>query len=234
MNNFKNISKIYDNSAFLQKNIANDLFKSFFSNQYFQNVVDLGCGTGFLGEKFINHTDKITFVDLHQEMLNECMKKIQKNADFIQCDINNSTELIKIINKDTAVVSSMSFQWLDNLSETIDIIYNNSKIFAFAIPIVGTCYDFYNLFDFYGIKIKKFNFKTEEEMLSIVEKYNSKYFIKEYKYEFENIKDLLKYLKKIGVNYSAIETKNRINIKHFLKHKNKIIYNYNIFFCLVS
>ena len=71
-------------------------------------------------------------------------------------------------------------------------------------------------------------------MLSILEKYNCKYFIKEYKYEFENIKDLLKYLKKIGVNYSAIETKNITNIKHFLRNNNKIIYNYNVFFCLIS
>ena len=58
-NSFDKIAKKYCKEAILQKQIADDLFNFIFNGQNFEKIVDLGCGTGFLGEKFLDYSQKI-------------------------------------------------------------------------------------------------------------------------------------------------------------------------------
>lgn len=224
-NNFDKIAKKYYKEAILQKQIADDLFNFIFNGQNFEKIVDLGCGTGFLGEKFLDYSNKICFVDLHKEMLDECIKA--SNAEYIKLDFNDN--LLDILDKNTTVVSSMSLQWATNLAETLKIIAQNSASFGFAIPIVGTFFELYKKIEDHDINIKKFNFYTQKQIMDILAIYNCEYFVGDYQLQFNNIKDLFRHLKQIGVNYPSLSS-SFSKIKKLLQNKDAILYNYNVLF----
>lgn len=210
----------YDDNAIVQKEVAeklanliNDKFKNFKIN----STIELGCGTGIFTKKYLEkiRTIDITLNDFFDTK--EYLKSVNYKK-FIQGDMREAVRE----NYDI-IVSSSSFQWIENLEEFIEKISKNTEKLAFSIYLED------NLFEikkYFGIGL---NYKTSCEIEKILKKYfNSVDMFEEKRVlEFTNPLESLRHLKKTGV---SIGEKSPISKVRNFKEK-KLTYHIGYFLC---
>ncbi|MFK5891835.1 MAG: tetratricopeptide repeat protein [Pseudomonadota bacterium] len=96
-------------------------------------LLDLGCGTGICGNLFIDHANKMTGVDLSEEMIEEARKK----EIYSQLFVSDLGEYL-VKNNDTfdIAISSDVLIYIGNLQEIFDGVYkslNKNGLFTFSI-----------------------------------------------------------------------------------------------------
>lgn len=105
---FGNASKTYDSVAELQRNVGRDLLQAFLPQNLTGNVVDLGCGTGFLTQTLLPHCKNLIAVDLVLPMLQTTREKLRDSVNYVCADAEQlpfSTESIDTI------FSNLALQW---------------------------------------------------------------------------------------------------------------------------
>lgn len=87
-------------------------------------ILEIGCGTGFLTQKILNRYNEahFTITDISESMLKFCREKTSKirkerqlAVEFLENDINSKCPLGQY----DLIVSSLVFQWLPNLKKVI-------------------------------------------------------------------------------------------------------------------
>lgn len=79
----------YDTNENKTRDLEGIALRTVLSNMYFDNCLEIGCGTGKNTEWLIGRTNKILAVDLSDQMLARAKDKIQSDkVEFIQADIN--------------------------------------------------------------------------------------------------------------------------------------------------
>ncbi len=201
--NFSLGAKTYDEAAQVQLSSAEELVA--FILPYLKKdvqILDLGSGTSFIAKQLATY--EITEVDISAEMLNSWHER-PSNVTAIQADFEN---LPFVKNSFDLIISSFALQWISdfekNFSQFFELLRPNG-IFAFCLPTNGSLEE-----------IQDFNineFPTNSEIKNALEKsrFNEKFFVqKTIQQKFQNNREALKFLKRIGANSPA---KTRLPLK---------------------
>ncbi len=283
INNFNNASKTYDDVAYIQKDIANDLIKFLtntlqdqeeFRGKNMNNILDIGTGTGFLPEVLLsaNYLTPIydisgskikrnfTLNDISEKMLLQAKRRFSSefyndhaNFRYILGDIENCDTLKEItkINKYHSydlIISSLAFQWINNLEELLKKLLKKTGILAFTTLSKGTFKTIAYLYKKNGFKSPTNNypsFKELEKMIISVDRFIANYHIraredslsysimeKQYFINFENFYEYKKYITKLGAGVNFNPNNNEQQSQK-ITYNQPIQLNYNVFFCII-
>lgn len=210
----KNFST-YDENAIIQKKVAENLtnfISKKFNNQKFDKVIELGCGTGIFTREFLKKFE-INEIDLNDCFNTRDYFKEINYKNFICDDMNEA-----IIKNYDIVISSSSFQWIEDLEKLIESISKKSEKLAFSIYIDGNLKE---IAEYFGVGLK---YKKIEDILIILKKYfkNIEYYSEEKTLNFSSPIEALRHLKRTGVTI-----KNRTSIYDIKSYKNTLL-TYNM------
>ena len=190
---FKKSLKTYDSCAVVQKQMAKNLI-SYIPDKIYENILELGCGTGFV-TRILSEREYKVYDAL--DLVEDCefyIKSISEKINFINSDI----EAFVADKKYDLIISNASLQWLDNFEEFVKKLKSNlSSDGVVGITMFG-----------------KSNFKELSEIVEHPLKYYSTDEIREVFEEFDIIKleediqtldfetplDVLHHIKNTGVN----------------------------------
>jgi len=135
--NFSDRAHDYNNWAKAQKT-SSDILVSLLPNKNFNNVLDIGCGTGFLVEqiKKLYNPSKVTGIDFAPKMISHC-KNLWPGDNFVCADIGNFCTNEKY----DLIASNFTFQWVDDIPNHISTYFSLLKkngVFAVAVPVAGS------------------------------------------------------------------------------------------------
>lgn len=129
----------YDQYAVVQKEMAMELLEKIKSTDHrFQNILEIGCGTGFLTELLATEYPKaqITATDIAPEMLTAASKKFAdfSNIKYLALDGEN-LRANKAISDQTfdLIVSNAAFQWFTEYTDTFTQYHNYLKSGGYLI-----------------------------------------------------------------------------------------------------
>ncbi|WP_434637107.1 methyltransferase domain-containing protein [Sulfurimonas sp. NW7] len=191
---FSKYAMHYGSYDVIQQKVADKLLSLITSQP--KNILDLGCGSGTLARKINWQYDKLMAVDFAPGML-ELHPKSQK-IECIYGNFNdvNLFDLLREYSFDY-ILSSSALQWADDMEKTFQ------QLQAFHTPVA--------LAVFTSNTFKTLHVTAGLEPLLIdtckLEKLQKKYFnanfeVVRYKLDFDNVRDMFRYIKKSGVSAS--------------------------------
>lgn len=198
MNFEKNFSQ-YNKYAFVQKNVAKKLTQFLPENiNSYENVLELGCGTGFFTREFLKKTTPKT-LSLNDFFDTEKYLKDIKYKEFLHGDMKNF--LVKKNKKFDLIVSSSCFQWENDFEFLIKLIADCTDNLVFSIYLAGNMKEIKNHF---GVGLKYY---TKNEIIKILKKYfkNIVSFEEEIVLEFPTPFEALCHIKNTGTSLKANE-----------------------------
>ena len=222
----------YDKHSQWQKKVAQQLKNFIFSqdfNEEFDEIVDLGCGTGYLSELLLEqYTTPKVLLDHSTQMLKRAKLKLGDQYHYIKADIQDDKKYLKK-EKRQLIVSNLAFQWLENKQMlTLKKLYHKmnkgSKIFITTL-INGAYKNYYQLLDNYGFKHSKIDFISKKHLLEF--DFIRKFFFSTQGLKNDNIISFLKILHYSG----AIRETNTTNIsklRSLIKNYGDQVYNEQI------
>jgi malonyl-ACP O-methyltransferase BioC len=203
----------YDENAVVQDLMASKMIievKTFSNN--FENVLELGCGTGLLTKRIAKNINFTNFYanDLVEKSKSHIAKFVQ-NANFI----GGNALKIKMQKKMDLIISNAMFQWFDNPEKAFGIFKTNlaqGGILAFS-TFAPT--NFKELTEITGLTLK---YKSKEEIEKALISLGFEILYSEAFYEemkFKTPLELLAHLKLTGVNSLSEKTWTVKKIKDF-------------------
>ncbi len=130
---FNRAAKDYSRHAQIQRNIAKDLVA--LSLPYLGgNILDVGCGTGFIAEQISNQNNRLIQLDSAEIMCQQA----QKHAPVICADMHAMPFVPASFD---GVISSMAFQWSDAINQLIaesKRMVKKGGYLMLALPVDGT------------------------------------------------------------------------------------------------
>lgn len=222
---FNKSALTYEQYAHIQKKmkdyLMNFLIHTSKNTNTVKNILEIGCGTGYLTNSLINFfpSAHITAVDISPEMIANIKLKFSSNSvNFICADIED----IKLDKTYDLIISNATFQWFNDSSSTI------KKLFTALKPNGTICFSTFGNYTFHELngcfeKTRKSmcikepiysgqNFYSLNELIDLCREatqndksdFNILLESKEkYEYEyFSNCKDFLYSIKKVGANKS--------------------------------
>jgi malonyl-CoA O-methyltransferase len=120
--NFDKNTQTYEDNAPIQHKVSQHLCDIISVSQPPSNILEIGCGTGFLTKKLIQKFPNahITAIDISSKMVVHCQNKFTKNPriNFLKMDGEN----LKFNQKFDLITSNMSIQWFSNSIHSIEEI----------------------------------------------------------------------------------------------------------------
>lgn len=213
---FSKSLETYKSNAIVQKQMAEKLV-DLIETQSFKNILELGCGTGFVTEIISSKYNYTTYDAI--DIVAECQKHIENisnNINFISCDIEN----FEYQKKYDLIISNASFQWLDNPVDFIKNIKNHlnpNGIFAF------TLFGNDNFKELNTIICSTPNYYSITEAKEIIKDYYLIHLSEEnIIMNFANPKEVLQHIKLTGVNAISQEQWTKSDLNNFENKYNKI------------
>jgi malonyl-CoA O-methyltransferase len=199
----------YQKNAVVQKKMA-EVLVSKIQKKRFENVLEIGCGTGFLTKLL---TEKINYKSyVATDIVEECklfISKIDKNIEFTPCDI----EKFKPDRKFDLIVSNAVFQWVTDLSF---LIKNLKSYLSQDGIIVFSTFGDKNFQELNNISNLSLNYLSLEELRKIFSDYEIDCLEEsEAMLEFPSIREMFEHMKKTGVNSLSEKTWTIKDFKRF-------------------
>ena len=243
INNFSKAASLYDRYADIQKISASHLLNSIETNG-FQNILEIGCGTGILTKLLMKKFGNARFkaVDISGKMLEVAKTRLKdERIDFVAGD----AEYMPFDETFDLIASNACFQWFEDL-EKVFVRYRDllkqDGIISFSIfgPLT-----FHEL----GVSLKNLsedafveaaNFVSKERLKTILEGNFKDVSVEEkiYEEEFRGLKDLLMKIKYTGTANSASSGSSFFGPKKlkeleaiYLSKFKRVKATYQIFFC---
>lgn len=219
MRDFNRSAANYDNVATLQKQVAERLFllaKEFLNNC---EVLDSGCGTGFLA-KFCNENNistNITGLDLAYNMcqLAKATSMQVVNSDFETMPFSDAAFDI--------LFSSMALQWSKDfacsLSEIRRVLKKDGVVFL-ALVLDGSLVEIERCFNLLGKKQAVYKFMKLNEIKASVKNAGFKitsYEVVNLKQYFLSVQDLLNSIRGVGASYKNTGSSGNYLGKQFVR-----------------
>ena len=214
---FRRSLKTYDENAFVQLEIAETLIKVFSDHcvqaRHFPQVLELGCGTGFLTKALLNacSVQELYLNDLVEEcepVLVEQLRSFVGNQlgswEFVSGDINK----LNIDEQYDLVCSSSSLQWVDDLTVVLMKVASGLRSkgwLALSSFGPGHFFELNELNQSLGNKSESLNYATETQWKYLLER---DFHIKSIESQtitvwFNSLEEMLKHLRNTGVNGNA-------------------------------
>ena len=171
--NFSRNPDYYHKYAGTQLHVADKLAALIPDRQY-KNILEIGCGTGFLTEKLFQKYPgaRFTITDISPTMLDFCRIQTCKRyldqgivTEFFVHDIANSCPSGQF----DLIISSLAFQWIVDLQGTIKQLKRNllsEGILCFSTLTKGTFESLKKIFTEAGVKFPGPTLLTAEEIQS--------------------------------------------------------------------
>lgn len=189
---FSRFAKEYAQYNQVQNQVSKDLLAMLKSRP--NSIIDIGCGSGTLYKNIDWPLDAFYALDYSKEMLDNHPTHNSIIKRVINFDENNFL-LDDEINNSDLILSSASLQWSKDLEKSFAYLASLNKPMALSLFTSAT----------FGAIHQFSNTKSPIYKLDYIEKLANKYFnvelsVKRYKKEFENNREMFKYLKKSGVS----------------------------------
>ena len=185
----------YNDNAKIQKKMAERLL-SFLDRKDFDDILEIGCGTGFLtqlvNEKFSFKT--YTANDI-VESCEKYVKEINPKINFIPADIEKAVE--NSDKKYDLIISNAVFQWVENLESFIKLLV--SKLNEGGILLFST-FGPENFREVNFVLGKTLPYYSANELQEIIKDYKNIVEQEMHVMAFKTPKDILKHIKSTGVN----------------------------------
>ena len=234
---FKRKLNSYNENARIQKQMAERLINMIAASeeQVFNNILEIGCGTGLLTQLAVN---KFQFSDYTAlDIVSECkdfIKNIHSEIDFVSSDIE---EYIKNTDKTfDLILSNASLQWIENLPDFTEKIigklnHNGKLLFS--------TFGKENFREIYYVLGKTLNYHSIKELSDYLMVYNPVIEEEVRIMAFNSPKDVLKHIQNTGVNAISSETWTKKDLINFEKEYNAFCINrptltYNPIYVLIS
>lgn len=227
-NHFEKSMDKYDENAIVQIDTAEKLVNETVKiGTNFENVLELGCGTGVLTKKLHN---KINYKKYYANDLVEKSKNYISNIITENTFLHGNAIKIKPPKQVDLIISNAMFQWFADLEDIIThckSLLNNNGILAFST--FGPK-NFLELKNLSGLSL---NYLTTSEIEVILNKNFEILHLEEYTYtlNFGSPLELLAHMKNTGVNSLTSKTWTVKEVKNFcenyLKNYNEVKLTYN-------
>ncbi|MEM6604040.1 MAG: methyltransferase domain-containing protein [Pseudomonadota bacterium] len=196
--NFSKAAETYHNHAHIQADIAGQLSELSRNMQNITDIIDIGCGTGFLTQRLRKIFPKahITACDMSAPMLEECARHSgDPKMSYLKCD----AELYDFPQKYDLIASNMTFQWFSDLQAShkhlLTYLKPGGKI-LFSMLIGKTFYEWYDSLSLAGV-----NITSPIRLHDVPTDFEYDLLQRElYVQNYERPMDFLKMLKKIGAH----------------------------------
>jgi len=191
---FSKYATHYGSYNIIQQKVADKLL-SFITSKP-KNILDLGCGSGALAKKIRWKYNKLMAVDFAPGMLELHPKSKKIECIYGNFNDTNLFELLKGYNFDY-ILSASALQWADDMEETFKQLQTLHAPVALAVFTANT---FETLYKTAGLEPLLIN----TNQLNALQKryFNANFEVVRYKLEFENVREMFRYIKKSGVSAS--------------------------------
>ncbi len=197
---FSNKLSTYSENAGIQRKMAEKLL-SYLDNNSFDDVLEIGCGTGLLTELAVKKLKFKTYTA--NDIVENCQKfitKINPDINFVAGDIE--ALISKSLKKYDLIISNASLQWVDDFEKVVNILL--TKLTKDGILLFST-FGSENFREIYFVMGKKLNYYSKSELEKLFKNSLNKAEEEIHIISFKTPKDVLKHLHLTGVN--AIESK---------------------------
>ena len=209
----------YNENARIQKQMAEKII-SFLPESSFNNILEIGCGTGLLTEIAAKKFNYKSYTAL--DIVSGCesfVKQIDSKIEFVSNDIE---EYIQTSNKKfDLIISNASLQWIENLPEFINKL--KEKITPNGIILFST-FGKENFREIYYVLGKTLAYLSKKDL---EQKFPNSYIEEEIRVmAFKTPKDVLKHIQNTGVNAISAEVWTKKDLKNFEKEYNAFCANH--------
>jgi len=204
----------YNSYNIVQQKVADKLL-SFIKTKP-KIILDLGCGSGTLTNKISWNYEKIVAVDFAPGMLDLHPK--DNNIECIYGDFNDE-KLFERLNKYSFdyLLSASALQWADDLDKTFQQLQSFHTPVALAIFTANTFKTLYKTAGLQPLLIDTCKLDRLQKKY-----FNANFEVVRYNLEFENVREMFRYIKKSGVSGS----RNVLSYKEMKKLMQEYPHNY--------
>ena len=204
--NFSRHPEDYDYIAKTQRKVAKkvaNLVESKCSTKAMQNILEIGCGTGFLTRDLIQRIPnaQFTITDISPAMLHFCKKNIPKSNNIVKFAINDITKGCPNGPFDL-ITSSLAFQWVENFNKLIQELYthlSSNGSLIFTILITETFKNIATLFEKHNLIFPMPKLLSVQDIKNTISCFKNIAVIeKTYSENYNSIKDFLNHIHKVG------------------------------------
>ena len=185
----------YNDNAKIQKKMAERLL-SFLNRKDFNDILEIGCGTGFLTQLVNDSFNFNTYTA--NDIVESCekyVKEINPKINFIPADIEKAVE--NSDKKYDLIISNAAFQWVENLESFIKLLV--SKLNEGGILLFST-FGPENFREVNFVLGKTLPYYSANELQEIIKDYKIIVEQEMHVMAFKTPKDILKHIKSTGVN----------------------------------
>ena len=156
----------------VQKKVAQILFEQVKERSDIHDikqVVELGCGTGFLSEYVVNYfEDAQHFIsDLSDKMVKRCCTNLfNMHVNYFVCD-GEALPFEKNF-RTNLLVANMALHWFQKFGTSIQKLSKMTDLFAFSIPVRGTFKAWTQAHEALGIQNRMIPFLSVPELKTIL------------------------------------------------------------------
>ncbi|MDD2863279.1 MAG: malonyl-ACP O-methyltransferase BioC [Methylococcales bacterium] len=215
---FGNASQTYDSVAQLQRDVGQDLLKTFLSENLTGTVVDLGCGTGFLTQTLLPYCENadLMAVDLALPMLQLTREKIGSSIHYLCSDAES---LALATNSVETLFSNVALQWcfpIDNALRELQRVLKPDGTLIFSTFSSQTLCELKTAWASVDNFAHVNEFYTQELLQLALEKAGFSHMeiiTKRYVSRYDSVLDLMRELKHIGAHNVSTKRKRSVTTK---------------------
>ncbi len=192
----------YDTEAVVQKEAAEALVTSclHFCNKKHNRVLEIGCGSGLLCQKFTDcfDVDKYIVNDLNASFCEITQEKVADKSVNISSLVGDAEE-ITLPDKCDLILSSSTMQWFEDVDSFVKKTYSqlvDDGIFAFTMFSEGT------MKELKALTQRGLNYVSARELYDSLARYYTVMSFEKYEKQlfFSAFGDIVRHMKQTGVN----------------------------------
>ncbi len=205
----------YNENALVQKQMANKLV-SIINRKKFDKILEIGSYTGILTKKIVDNFEFKNYCALDIVDSGEFVKKIDSRIRFIKQDV----EEYKTDQKFDLIISNAALQWCNDFKKTIFNLYSYLNNNSLLIVSTFSCDNLIEIKNTFNLSL---DYPGIEEIKEIFPR--SQIIEEKMTLEFNNPIEILRHLKKTGVNSLSKDSFNLSKLKQLeTNYNNKITY----------